>query len=79
MECLEIADFGVSFSTDGQGPMEQRLMESINLSMRKLRLRLSKREEKYQYIGTLLDTVDTSMMVVDHEGQVVWMNRASVK
>lgn len=79
MECLEFADFGVSFSAEGQGPMEQKLMESINRSMKQLRLRLSKREEKYQYVGTLLDTVDTSMMVVDHEGQVIWMNRASVK
>ena len=36
-------------------------------------------EERYHYYETLLDTVDTCLLVTDKEGNVLWMNRSGVQ
>ena len=69
----------MSFSGKRQGRMEKQLLEDINEVMTALRNRMSFQEERYRYFETLLDTVDTCMLVADKEGQVLWMNRAGVQ
>ena len=78
VESIRYGDFSLNFSGKTQGRMERRLLEDINEVMTSLRTRVSTQEERYRYFETLLDTVDTCMLVTDKEGQVLWMNRAGV-
>ncbi|MBQ4588419.1 MAG: GHKL domain-containing protein [Bacteroidaceae bacterium] len=79
VESIRYNDFSLSFSGKRQGRMEKQLLEDINEVMTALRSRMSFQEERYRYFETLLDTVDTCMLVADKEGQVLWMNRAGVQ
>ena len=79
VESIRYSDFSLSFSGKTQGRMEKQLLEDINEVMTALRNRMSFQEERYRYFETLLDTVDTCMLVADKEGQVLWMNRAGVQ
>ena len=79
VECLSLGDFTVSFSTEGEGNLEQKLMQNINDAVSQFRTRLAEREKKYRYLETLLDTVDTSLLVAERDGKVIWMNRSAVQ
>ena len=79
VESIRYDDFSLNFSGKTQGRMEKRLLEDINEVMITLRNRMSSQEERYRYFETLLDTVDTCMLVTDKDGQVLWMNRAGVQ
>lgn len=79
VESLRYGDFSLSFSTKTQSRMERQLVDDINEVMASLRGQLSANEERYRYFETLLDTVDTCMLVVDRDGRVMWMNRAGVQ
>lgn len=79
VESIRYGDFSLSYSTKTQSRMEKQLLEDINEVMTGLRTRISTQEERYRYFETLLDTVDTCMLVADKEGQVLWMNRAGVQ
>lgn len=80
IESIRYSDFSLSFSTTKQqSRSEQLLVEHINEVMTQFRSQLSEKEERYKYFETLLDTVDTCMLVVDKQGNVLWMNRAGVQ
>ena len=80
VEAIRYGDFSLNFATDKrQSPEEQRMIEDINEVMAQLRVRLTEKEERFKYLETLLDTVDTSMLIVDKLGYVQWMNRAGVQ
>ena len=79
VESIRYGDFSLSFTPKRQNRKERQLLEDINAIMTHLRTRTSAQEERCRYFETLLDTVDTCMLVVDKEGQVLWMNRAGVQ
>ena len=79
IESVRYGDFTLSFSSQRQNPLEQKLVEDINQVMTQFRAQLSEKEEKHQYFETLLDTVDTSVLVSDKQGKVLWMNRAGIQ
>lgn len=79
MEAIRYGDFSLNFSTRHYPSMEKKLVEDINEVMSRFRDRLSEKEERDKYFETLLDTVDTSLLVADKQGQVLWMNRAGVQ
>ena len=80
VESIRYGDFSLSYSTNNrQSQEEQQLVDDINAVMARLRVQLSEREERYKYFETLLDTVDTCMLIDDKEGNVLWMNRAGVQ
>ena len=80
VEAVRYGDFSLNFSTSKQQSLEERKMvEDINEVMAQLRIRLTEKEERFKYLETLLDTVDTSMLIVDKQGNVKWMNRAGVQ
>ena len=80
VESIRYGDFSLSYSTNNrQSQEEQQLVDDINAVMARLRVQLSEREERYKYFETLLDTVDTCMLIADKEGNVLWMNRAGVQ
>ena len=72
-------DFMLNFSAAGRSDVERRMVESLNEVILRFRTDLSEKQEKHQYFETLLDTVDTSMLVADKQGVVMWMNRAGVQ
>lgn len=80
IESIRYGDFSLSFSANSRQPRsEQLLIENINEVMAQFRSQLSEKEEKYRYFETLLDTVDTCMLVTDKQGNVLWMNRAGIQ
>ena len=72
-------DFMLNFSVAGRSDVERKMVESLNEVILRFRTDLSEKQEKHQYFETLLDTVDTSMLVADKQGIVMWMNRAGVQ
>ena len=72
-------DFMLNFSAAGRSDVERKMVESLNEVILRFRTDLSEKQEKHQYFETLLDTVDTSMLVADKQGIVMWMNRAGVQ
>jgi len=79
VESMRYGDFSLSFSAKSQSSIEKKLLDDINEVMANLRARFSSQEEKYRYFETLLDTVDTCMLVTDKQGRVLWMNRAGIQ
>ncbi len=79
VESIRYNDFSLSFSANGKSSLEKELVENINGVISHFRSQLSLMEERYQYHETLLDKVDTCLLVVDRQGEVTWMNRASVQ
>ena len=79
IEGIRYADFSLSFSTQHKTRTEQRLAQEINNVVAEFRTRLSENEERYQYYETLLNTVDSSLLVVDSLCNIHWMNRAAMQ
>lgn len=79
IEGIRYSDFSLSFSTRHKTRAEQRLAQEINEVITKFRTQLSEKEERYQYYETLLNTVDSSLLVVDRLHNIHWMNRAAMQ
>lgn len=79
IEGIRYSDFSLSFSTQHKTHAEQRLAEEINGVITEFRIRLSEQEERYQYYETLLNTVDSSLLVIDNRCDIHWMNRAAIQ
>lgn len=78
IEGIRYSDFSLSFSTCHKTRSEKLLAEEINQVVTGFRSQLSEKEERYQYYETLLNTVDTSLLVADGTGNIHWMNRAAI-
>ena len=79
IEAFRHGDFTLNFSADARNQLEKRMVDNLNEVMAQYRAQQSEKEGKYQYLETLLNTVDTSVLVSDKQGNVKWMNRASVQ
>lgn len=79
IESIRYGDFTLSFTAKGQNLQEKKMVDDINQVMAQFRAQLSEKEEKHRYFETLLDTVDTSVLVSDKEGKILWMNRAGIQ
>ena len=79
IEGIRYSDFSLSFSTQHKTHAERRLAQEINGVITEFRTRLSEKEERYQYYETLLNTVDSSLLVVDSRCDIHWMNRAAIQ
>lgn len=80
VESIRYGDFSLNFSvTKRMDRSEEEIIRNINEVMAQFRSRLSEKEERYKYFETLLDTVDTSLLVTDRQGAVLWMNQAGIQ
>ena len=80
IEGIHYADFSFEFFLPStKTRTEQRLAQEINNVVAEFRTRLSENEERYQYYETLLNTVDSSLLVVDSQCNIHWMNRAAMQ
>lgn len=77
VEAIRYGDFSLNFSKSQGGQWETQLVEDINAVMANLRNELAQKEERHQYYETLLQTVDSCLLVVDKQGQILWMNQSA--
>ena len=77
VESIRYGDFSLNFSTGKQAGWEAKLLEDINEVMAKFRSELAAKEERHQYYETLLQIVDSCLLVIDRKDQVLWMNRSA--
>ena len=78
VESIRYSDFSLNFSAKGKSKMERLVVENVNEVMAGFRTRLSGMEERYMYYETLLDTVDSCLLVADKQGKVLWINRSGI-
>lgn len=78
VESLRYNDFSLSFSTERKDELESTLRKEINEVVANFRQQLAFHQEQYQYYGTLLDTVDCCLVVIDKDLQVQWMNKSAI-
>lgn len=78
IEAIRTRDFSLQYSLDHLRGEERNLAEQINEVVNEFRETTLLQEAKYQYFGTMLDTINAFLIVVDEQGKVHWMNRAAV-
>lgn len=79
IEAIRTRDFSLQYSLDHLRGEERNLAEQINEVVNEFRETTLLQEAKYQYFGTMLDTINAFLIVVDEQGKVHWMNRAAVE
>lgn len=78
IEAIRTRDFSLQYSLDRLRGEERNLAEQINEVVNEFRETTLLQEAKYQYFGTMLDTINAFLIVADEQGKVHWMNRAAV-
>lgn len=78
IEAIRTRDFSLQYSLDHLRGEERNLAEQINEVVNEFRETTLQQEAKYQYFGTMLDTINAFLIVSDEQGKVHWMNRAAV-
>lgn len=78
IEAIRTRDFSLQYSLDHLGGEERNLAQQINEVVNEFRETTLQQEAKYQYFGTMLDTINAFLIVADEQGKVHWMNRAAV-
>jgi len=78
IEAIRTRDFSLQYSLDNLRGEERNLAEQINEVVNEFRETTLLQEAKYQYFGTMLDTINAFLIVADEQGKVHWMNRAAV-
>lgn len=78
IEAIRTRDFSLQYSLDHLKGEERSLAEQINSVVNEFREMTLRQEAKYQYFGTMLDTINAFLIVADEAGEVHWMNRAAV-
>lgn len=78
IEAIRTRDFSLQYSLDHLKGEERRLAQQINEVVNEFRETTMRQEAKYQYFGTMLDTINAFLIVADEQGIVHWMNRAAV-
>ena len=79
IKAIRTRDFSLQYSLDHLRGEERNLAEQINEVVNEFRETTLRQEAKYQYFGTMLDTINAFLIVADEQGKVHWMNRAAVE
>ena len=79
IESIRYNDFSLSFSTQQKGQLENNLRKEINEAITNFRKQLSDQQEHSLYYETLLDTVDSCILITDSKGHIQWMNQTAIQ
>ena len=79
IESIRYNDFSLSFSTQQKGQLESNLRKEINEAITNFRKQLSDQQEHSLYYETLLDTVDSCILITDSKGHIQWMNQTAIQ
>lgn len=77
LEDIRYHDFSLHYSYKGKSRTEQQMASQINQVIDNLKRIHLKYEEQSHYYKTLLDTIDSCIVVSDPSGKVVWTNRSA--
>ena len=77
LEDIRYHDFSLHYSYKGKSRTEQQMTSQINQVIDNLKKSHLSYEEQTQYYKTLLDTIDSCIMVCDPAGKVIWTNRSA--
>lgn len=70
-------DFSSHYSYHGKSKTEQQITELVNETIQKLKTTYLQHEEESDYYKTLLNTIDSCILVCNPEGEVIWSNRCA--
>ena len=79
VESLRYNDFSLHFSTDHKSVLENNLRKDINEVITNFREQLSGQQEHTLYYETLLNTVDSCILIIDRKDQIQWMNKTATQ
>ena len=77
LEDIRYHDFSLHYSYKGKSRTEQHMASQINQIIDNLKKVHLNYEEQSSYYKTLLDTIDSCIMVCDPAGKVIWTNRSA--
>lgn len=70
-------DFSATYSTEVGGRADGELKRAYNSIIREFHKVKAEREEKDQFLKTLLEHIDLAVMAIDQHGQLQWYNSAA--
>ncbi len=79
IEAIRTRDFSLQYSTEKLRGEEKALAMEINSVINEFRQTTLEQETQYQYFETLLNTVDSILIVTDEQYNVCWMNKSAVE
>ena len=77
LEDIRYHDFSLHYSYNGKSRTERQMVTSINQIIDELKKVYLNYEEQSSYYKTLLDTIDSCIVVSDPTGKVIWSNRSA--
>lgn len=77
LEDIRYHDFSLHYSYVGKSKTEQQMASQINQVIDELKKVHLSYEEESHYYKTLLDTIDSCIVVSDPSGKIIWTNRSA--
>lgn len=77
VDCLRQQDLIQIVRSPYEDKVMRELADDLSEALRSLRGRLMDEEVRRQYFESLLNKVDTAVLVTDREGAIEWKNRAA--
>ena len=77
LESIRYHDFSLHYSYSGKSRTEQQMASQINQVIDNLKKVHLNYEEQSHYYKTLLDTIDSCIVVTAPSGKVIWTNRSA--
>lgn len=77
VDCLRQQDLIQIVRSPYEDKVMRELADDLSAALRSLRGRLMDEEVRRQYFESLLNKVDTAVLVTDKEGAIEWKNRAA--
>ncbi len=68
IEAIRTRDFSLQYSLNHLKGEERKLAQQINEVVNEFRETTLRQEAKYQYFGTMLDTINAFLIVADEKG-----------
>lgn len=76
---IRFSDFSLSFSKGGKKGIDPTLATAMAKTLAHFHKKIVGLEEQHQYYNTLLSTIDSGLLVVNHEKEVEWYNKAVLR
>ena len=77
-DSLHYNDMMQAFHPPYKNKLMAEMAKDLSETLQAFRSRLLKEEVKHQYYESLLNKVDTAVLVADMSGNIEWMNRAAI-
>lgn len=79
ISAIHFSDFSFSFNWKGQKGIPSSLAAAMDQALTVFRAKLCSLEENQLYYNTLLSTIDSGFIVLNHHHQIEWYNQATLR